>query len=86
MGNTYTVIPHSIEYIMAGYYDIVLGLIPVALLGITAALTFVGLSVTTAIPAGAFVAMALIGHAMFVNAPVDSAEDVQSTHQPLNAD
>ncbi|AGB39328.1 hypothetical protein [Natronococcus occultus] len=71
---------------MTGYYDIVLGLIPVALLGITAALTFVGLSMTAAIPAGAFAAMVLIGHAMFVNAPVDSTEDVQSTHQPVNAD
>ncbi len=86
MGNTYTTIPHSIEYIMTGYYDIVLGLIPVALLGITAALTFVGLSVTAAIPAGAFAAMVLMGHAMFVNTPVDSTEEVQSAPQPLNAD
>lgn len=86
MRNTYTTIWHSTSYIMTGYYDIVLGLIPVALLGITAALTFVGLSVTTAIPAGAFAAMVLMGHAMFVNTPVDSTEDVQPTHHPVNAD
>ena len=70
MGNIYNNPPHSIECIMTGYYDIILGLIPVALLGITAALTFVGLSVTAAIPAGAFAAMVLMGHAMFVKGPV----------------
>lgn len=71
---------------MTGYYDIVLGLIPVALLGITAALTVVGISATAAIPIGSLVAMALIGHAMFVNAPVDSAEETGTTRPPINAD
>ncbi|RQG89936.1 hypothetical protein EA462_07965 [Natrarchaeobius halalkaliphilus] len=71
---------------MTGYYDIVLGLIPVALLGITAALTLVGISLTTAIPAGAFVSMMIIGHAMFVNTPADSSDDTQSPRPPLNAD
>ncbi|ELY57434.1 hypothetical protein [Natronolimnohabitans innermongolicus] len=71
---------------MTGYYDIVLGLIPVALLGITAALSVVGLSLTAAIPVGAFVAMAIIGHAMFVNAPADSAEEPRSSSPPMNAD
>lgn len=78
---------------MAGYYDIVLGLIPVALLGITAALTVVGLSLTTAVPIGALVAVGLIGHAMFVNAPIDGRagpadgrDEVQSRQGPVNAD
>lgn len=71
---------------MAGYYDIVLGLIPVALLGITAALTVVGVSLTTAVPFGAVIAIGLIGHAMFVNAPVDAREDTQTQRPPLNAD
>ncbi|WP_306058282.1 hypothetical protein [Natronococcus wangiae] len=71
---------------MTGYYDIVLGLIPVALLGITAALVLVGLSLTAAVPIGAFVAMAIIGHAMFVNAPADVAEEPKSARPPLNAD
>lgn len=62
---------------MTGYYDVVLGLIPVALVGITAALTVVGASLTTAVPLGAVVASALIGHAMFVNAPIDHREDTQ---------
>ncbi|NGM67500.1 hypothetical protein G6M89_00505 [Natronolimnobius sp. AArcel1] len=71
---------------MTGYYDIVLGLIPVALLGISAALTVVGLSLTAAIPVGAFVAMAIIGHAMFVNTPADASDDARSARPPINAD
>lgn len=71
---------------MTGYYDIVLGLIPVALLGITAALTLVGLSLTAAIPVGAFVSMTIIGHAMFVNTPTDTPDEAQSARPPLNAD
>ncbi|QLG47807.1 hypothetical protein [Natrinema halophilum] len=75
---------------MTGYYDIVLGLIPVALLGITAALTFVGLSVTAAVPLGSLVAMAIIGHAMFINTPADVPADVteeaQTARHPVNAD
>ncbi|TYL38680.1 hypothetical protein CV102_09180 [Natronococcus pandeyae] len=71
---------------MTGYYDIVLGLIPVALVGITAALMIVGLSLTTAVPIGAFAAMTIIGHAMFVNTPADVTDDAKSARPPLNAD
>ena len=71
---------------MTGYYDIVLGLIPVALLGISAALTLVGLSLTAAIPIGAFVAMLIIGHAMFVNTPATGSDEAQSARPPMNAD
>ena len=55
---------------MTGYYDYVLGLIPVALIGVTASLTLVGLSVTSALPVGAAVAGAVMAHAMFVRNPV----------------
>ncbi|WP_076608663.1 hypothetical protein [Natronorubrum thiooxidans] len=71
---------------MTGYYDLVLGLIPVALLGITAALTVVGVSLTAAIPIGSAIAIAIMGHAMFVNGPVDSADEARSARPPLNAD
>ncbi len=71
---------------MTGYYDIVLGLIPVALLGITAALTFVGVSLTAAVPLGAVVSMGIIGHAMFVNTPADAADEPRSARPPINAD
>ncbi len=67
---------------MAGYYDIVLGLIPVALLGITAALSVVGFTLTAAVPVSAAVAIGVIGHAMFVNAPIETVED---THTPATS-
>ena len=57
---------------MTGYYDLVLGLIPLALAGITSLLTVVGFQLTTAIPLASLVAVGLIGHAMFVRAPVDA--------------
>lgn len=55
---------------MTGYYDYVLGFIPVALLGVTGLLGAVGLPLTIAVPTGASAAVLLIGHAMFVNGPV----------------
>lgn len=71
---------------MTGYYDLVLGLIPVALLGLTAALTSAGLGLTTAVPIAASVPVGLIGHAMFVNGPVDDAPERTSQVAPVNAD
>jgi len=56
---------------MTGYYDLILGLIPLSLLGITAAMSAVGVSMTAAVPLAAIVPVALIGHALFVNGPVD---------------
>ena len=55
---------------MTGYYDYVLGLIPVALVGVTASLTLVGLSVPSALPFGAVAAGTVMAHAMFVRNPV----------------
>ena len=55
---------------MTGYYDYVLGLIPAALIGVTAFLNLVGLSLTAALPAGAAAAAGLVAHAMFVNSPI----------------
>ncbi|MDS0258280.1 hypothetical protein NDI56_02515 [Haloarcula sp. S1CR25-12] len=68
---------------MTGYYDIVLGLIPLAMAGITGSLVVAGFALTTAIPMASVVAVGLIGHAMFVRAPVDPVpteptESVQS--------
>lgn len=75
---------------MTGYYDLVLGLIPVALIGLTALLTSAGLDLTTAVPIAAIAPVALMGHAMFVNAPVDDPEESGAASQsrvgPVNAD
>ncbi|WP_435363725.1 hypothetical protein [Haloarchaeobius sp. DYHT-AS-18] len=58
---------------MTGYYDLVLGLIPLALLGGTGALTtLTTLQLEAAVPIAALTAALLIGHAMFVRGPVDS--------------
>ncbi len=59
---------------MTGYYDYVLGLIPAALIGITAFLNLVGLSLTMALPVGAGVALVLMGHAMFVRGPLSGVD------------
>ena len=86
MGNSYIPKPHIIEYIMTGYYDLILGLIPLALVGVTGAFSIAGLALTTAVPLGAFVSVLLIGHALFVNGPVDeaSAPNPQSS-APVNS-
>lgn len=66
---------------MTGYYDIILGLIPLTLAGIAGTLVVAGFSLTTAVPLASVVAVALIGHAMFVRAPVDSAASPSSPPQ-----
>jgi hypothetical protein len=69
--NTYIPTLHTADYIMTGYYDAVLGLIPLALLGVSGLFVFAGVDLTTAVPLGATVSAGFIGHAMFVRAPVD---------------
>ena len=59
---------------MTRYYDYVLGLIPVALFGVTAVLSLVGVPTTAALPVGASVALGLMCHAMFVRSPLTDTE------------
>ena len=59
--------------IMTGYYDIVLGLIPLSLAGLTGVLFVAGLSLVVAIGLASVVTVGLMLHAMFVNAPVPSS-------------
>ena len=54
------------------YYDLVLALIPLALLGLTAILTTVGVGLTAAVPMAGVVSVGVIGHAMFVRTPTDA--------------
>lgn len=71
---------------MTGYYDLVLGLIPLAMAGITGGLMFAGFALTTAIPTASIVAVGLIGHAMFIRAPVDPTPATESSQsEPVNA-
>jgi len=72
MGNNYIPYTRSIYCIMTGYYDYVLGLIPLALFGLTGGLMQTSLSLTQAVPIAAAVAAGIIGHALFVRAPVST--------------
>ena len=67
---------------MTGYHDYVLGLIPVALLGITFALEGLGWSMQVAVPIGGAVAAGLVGHAMFVRGPVSDPMVPDSPARP----
>lgn len=71
---------------MPSYYDLILGLIPLVLFGLGGTLTVVGLPLTVAVPAAALVAVGLIGHALFVNGPVDRtpASPTTSTQSPTS--
>lgn len=63
---------------MTGYYDAILGLIPLVLLGGSSTLYLSGLESTMAITLASLFAVALMAHAMFVNGPVDDAGTTSS--------
>ena len=77
---------------MTGYYDYVLCFIPLALFGVTALLGVAGVAWTSAVPLGAGIAVLAVGHALFVNGPVDSSTGASQTQArrsgptPINAD
>lgn len=53
------------------YYDMVLFLVPITFTGAGGIALFVGMSVEIAVMVGGTVSVAIIGHAMFANPPVD---------------
>ena len=57
---------------MTGYYDLILGLIPVSLLGLSGTLFVAGFTLTTAVTIGGLLAVAFVAHGLFVNEPVGS--------------
>ena len=61
MAKNYIGCGHSTYCIMTGYYDYVLGLIPLTLLGLTAILFVAGFGLTTAVPVGAGVTPDALG-------------------------
>lgn len=68
---------------MTGYYDIVLGLVPLALVGVGGGLSVAGWSLTTAVTVAGLLSVLIVGHAMFVNGPVDEAPAaVDRSHTP----
>ncbi|WP_254821365.1 hypothetical protein [Haloglomus halophilum] len=67
---------------MAGYYDFVLGAIPLAAASIATALFLGGIVLTTAISLGCVVAAGLVGHAMFVRTPGRSTTTAAAESTP----
>ncbi|NHX35530.1 MULTISPECIES: hypothetical protein [Halolamina] len=55
---------------MTGYYDYVLALIPAVLIGVTAALSLLGIPLRGALFLGAGASTVVVGHALFVRTPV----------------
>lgn len=64
---------------MANYYDLILGIIPVTLLGTSTGLHAAGVSITTAVAIGGFTAAILVGHALFINGPTDTTTAAHTT-------
>ena len=62
---------------MMNYYDLVLGTIPLSLLGGTGVMGLLGVDLWTAVPLAALGALMIILHALFVRSPV--AEPVERT-------
>lgn len=60
---------------MVGYYDLILGAVPLSLFGVTGGLYGIGVELTLAVPLAASLAAAVIGHGLFVNAPIDPAPE-----------
>ena len=76
---------------MPGYYDYVLGLIPLTLFGFTGGLMQTSLALTQALPVAAAVTIGIIGHALFVRPPTETRTTRRSnengrTGQFQNAD
>jgi len=70
---------------MTRYYDLILGLIPLALVGITGTLHVTGVAWTAAVPVAGLVAVSLVGHALFVRAPVDAPQPSTQSATASNA-
>lgn len=71
---------------MTEYYDLVLGLIPLSLFGVGGGLYAVGIGRTGALIVGSLFAAGLIGHALFVNGPVQLGDTTRThpQHSPSN--
>ena len=67
------------RWIMTGYYDHVLGLIPVSLFGITGILTAYGLPLSAAVFVGTLPSLVFMLHALFVAAPTIE----RASHSPV---
>lgn len=69
---------------MTEYYDRILGLIPLSLIGLGVGLQVVGMPQEAALIIGGFVAVGMTADALFVNAPVEQrpSKGTPGTQQP----
>ncbi len=68
---------------MTGYYDIVLGLIPLSLFGVSGVLTVAGLEMNHAIFVAGTIAIGCMGHALFVRTPTGTVRtETDSSQSP----
>jgi len=58
------------------YYDLVLMLVPFSFIGATGIVYATGTSVEVSLMIGGAICVAIIGHAMFANPPVDKLPDI----------
>ena len=61
---------------MTEYYDLVLGLVPLALIGVTGSLSALGWTLTSAVTLAGLLSILVVAHALFVNGPVDDRPSV----------
>lgn len=66
------------------YYDLLLLGVPGSLLAGVGIGFLTAIPTTVSVPALALVAVALIGHGLFVNGPVDEVEDLAEEVETLN--
>ena len=86
MGNSYMTAIQSVGQTMTEYYDLVLGLIPLAFVAVTGLLVSGGIGLTTAVPLGTLVSLGLVVHGMFINGPVDApAPSPDDRDQPFKS-
>jgi hypothetical protein len=70
---------------MPEYYDYVLGVVPLALIGLTGVLRVAGVDLLVAVPVGAATAGLAVGHALFINGPVEGATDASVDDSPARS-
>jgi len=69
---------------MTTYYDYVLAFIPLSLLGVGGLLLAAGMPLEVALATGGLLPIAVMGHALFVNAPTETT-DRQPTSTPTES-
>lgn len=64
---------------MSTYYDFVLGIIPLTLVGVVGAGSVVGVAMSTAVTVGSLIAAGFVVHALFINPPKGPDRGERST-------